>query len=179
MSTKADGGDSVTLSWSVDQVEGILNKVAPLDLAASWDNVGLLIEPSFVPKIDKILLCVDLTESVLNDAIDSNVHFIVAYHPAIFHKFRSLKIRNPSEQTMIRCIENKIAVYSPHTALDAIHGGLNDFLLSGFDVKQRAPVEQSFIAANKLKPVGYKYSLSFFCQNEAVLERLAELNCQM
>ena len=105
-----------------------LEEIAPLDLAEEWDNPGLLIEPLKMRDINKVLLCIDLTEAVAREAIQKKVDAIVTYHPLFFGGFQALEKSNPQARTAMRLIQKDIAVYSPHTALDAAPGGVNDWL---------------------------------------------------
>ena len=105
-----------------------LNGIAPLEYAASWDNVGLLIDPSLEKKVKRILLTIDTTPSVLEEAIKKKVDLIISYHPILFHPIQSLSMRSPQQAIAIELIRHKIALYSPHTALDHVTGGVNDWL---------------------------------------------------
>lgn len=81
-----------------------------LSTPQAWDNTGLLINTN--SPCDTILLTIDVTEIVIKECIDKNIHFIFSYHPVIFDKI--LKI----EDKFIKIIQNNISVYSIHTALD-------------------------------------------------------------
>ena len=109
-----------------------LDLLFKIPLAEPWDNVGLLIQPSNSTSISRISLTIDLTEPVLDEVISSGANFIISYHPPIFHPLKRITQRTWKERIVIRCLEHKIAVYSPHTALDAVSGGVNDWLLSPF-----------------------------------------------
>jgi dinuclear metal center YbgI/SA1388 family protein len=115
-----------------------LQTLAPPELAEEWDNTGLLIEPLHAREIKKILLTIDLTEDVAREAIRLKADFIVAYHPLFFGGFQCLEKSNPQARTAMRLIEKGIGAYSPHTALDAAPGGVNDWLASLFDGEARA-----------------------------------------
>lgn len=115
-----------------------LEKIAPPELAEEWDNTGLLIEPLKAREIKTVLLTIDLTEAVAREAIRLKADFIVAYHPLFFGKFQTLEKSNPQARTAMRLIEKGIGVYSPHTALDAAPGGVNDWLAGFFDGEVRA-----------------------------------------
>ena len=69
---------------SLNSIVSELNRLAPLSLAESWDNVGLLVEPSTHKVVSKILLTNDLTERVMEEAIASSTDLIYSYHPPIF-----------------------------------------------------------------------------------------------
>ncbi len=105
-----------------------LEEIAPLELAEEWDNPGLLIEPLKSRDIKKVLLTVDLTEAVAREAVQLKVDAIITYHPLFFGGFQALGKSNPQARIAMRLIQKEIAVYSPHTALDAAPGGVNDWL---------------------------------------------------
>ena len=128
------GTMGATMTVSLTEVLEVLERLAPLHLAADWDNVGLLVEPR--PRaeaaVERIHLTIDLTESVLDEAIAAEADLIVAYHPPIFAGLKRVTQRSAAERITLSLVHAGIAAYSPHTALDACHGGLNDWLVSAF-----------------------------------------------
>ncbi|PAV22874.1 NGG1p interacting factor 3 [Pyrrhoderma noxium] len=110
-----------------------MEKIAPLRLAEPWDNVGLLLEvPPINPATKKVLLTIDLTPSVAQEAISNQASLIIAYHPTIFKPLRSLTLTDPLQASLVRLTQAGISVYSPHTALDSVTGGINDWLVQAF-----------------------------------------------
>ncbi|RZO88188.1 MAG: Nif3-like dinuclear metal center hexameric protein [Kiritimatiellaceae bacterium] len=118
-----------------------LDKIAPLEGAAEWDHVGLLLEPSENPTVKRALLTIDLTEAVLKEAIEKKVSLIITYHPILFHPVQTLRATHPAEKLLLTLIQKKIAVYSPHTALDAVKGGVNDWLTQGLGAARTLPIQ--------------------------------------
>ncbi|PLW09763.1 hypothetical protein PCANC_24028 [Puccinia coronata f. sp. avenae] len=115
----------------VKAVQRAFSKMAPVSLAESWDNTGLLLESTVTrPFANKVLLTIDLTPSVAEEAFqkDSNIGVIVAYHPTIFRGLKSLTLNDPLQEIILKCAATGISVYSPHTALDSVIGGINDEL---------------------------------------------------
>jgi dinuclear metal center YbgI/SA1388 family protein len=114
---------------------------APTYYANEWDNVGLLVgTPDWAA--DKILLTIDLTESVLKEAIAMKANVIVSYHPPIFDPLKSITNRTFKERVVLDAISNNIAIYSPHTSLDIAKGGVNDWIVEGLgdgDVRALRP----------------------------------------
>ena len=109
-----------------------LKNYAPLSLAESWDNAGLLVEPSSKSHfVHSILLTNDLTEGVMEEAIEKNANMILAYHPPIFSPLKTLTRHSWKERVVLKAVENRIAIYSPHTAFDVVKGGVNDWLATG------------------------------------------------
>ncbi|XP_011503377.1 PREDICTED: putative GTP cyclohydrolase 1 type 2 NIF3L1 isoform X1 [Ceratosolen solmsi marchali] len=126
---------------ALGEVINSLNSYANITYAASWDNVGLLIEPTEPKNISHILLTNDLTEKVMQEAIDIQTDMIISYHPPIFKALRTVTTNTWKERIVAKCLENKIALYSPHTSFDSIQGGVNDWLTSAFDIKESYPIE--------------------------------------
>lgn len=119
------------------QLKSVLSKVSKLYPEAyadsAWDNTGLLIDCSVEKDISqnkpKVLLTIDLTESVAQEAIESGCNLIVAYHPFIFPSWKKLAPNGNSQHaSAIKLIQSGISVYSPHTAVDAAKNGVNDWL---------------------------------------------------
>lgn len=120
-----------------------INEKIPLHLACDWDNVGLLVEPDENFLLKRIMLTNDLTEKVMNESLSKDVDLIISYHPSIFRPLKTICQSNWKERIIARCLENRMAIYSPHTALDAIHGGINDWLIGRFSCSNIRPVEIS------------------------------------
>lgn len=132
----------------MQQLQTILNGIAPTALAESWDNVGLLVGNTDA-KVRKALMCIDLTEAVLNQAIKRKADLVLSYHPPIFKPLKTVTDADTKSRIVLRAIENKIAIYSPHTALDAAVGGVNDWLCEPFGKGDRRPIESANIKAKK------------------------------
>lgn len=115
----------------LSKIVSALNKIAPINLAAKWDNVGLLVEPSSPHIVKNVMITNDLTLDVLQESIKQNANMIVSYHPPIFAPLKRLGQKSWKERALVKAIENKIAIYSPHTASDAVSGGVNDWLAKG------------------------------------------------
>lgn len=114
---------------------------APTYLANDWDNVGLLVGSKEWPA-DNILLTIDLSEAVLQEAIAMKVNAIVSYHPPIFHALKSVTDGTSKERVVLDAILHNIAIYSPHTSLDVATGGVNDWIVDGIgngDVRALRP----------------------------------------
>lgn len=116
-----------------------LEAFAPLKFAESWDNVGLMVEPSTPLDVNKILLTNDLTENVMDEAIKSNANLIISYHPPIFTGMKRLTNAQWKDRIIIKCLENRIAIYSPHTSWDACPNGVNDWLANSLPNSRKIP----------------------------------------
>lgn len=165
-----ENGDADLNFMELHEVISKLKLIIPLEYASDWDNVGLLVEPSGIVFVKKILLTIDLTEKVLDEAIAKQVQLIFAYHPPLFRPFKRLTQNSWKERIAIRCIENGIAVFSPHTALDAIKGGINDWLLAPFDCEPSniKPIEPIMVSSNQLG--NFDYSIHFKTPSDDILQ---------
>ncbi|KAK4876256.1 hypothetical protein RN001_012678 [Aquatica leii] len=117
-----------------------LTDYAPLKLAETWDNVGLLVDPMSSVNVKNILLTNDATEDVVDEATNLNVGLIISYHPNIFQGLKSVSSRTWKERIVVKCLQNNIAVFSPHTSWDSVHGGVNDWLGDAFDFEVSVPI---------------------------------------
>lgn len=123
----------------VSDVVAALETIAPPSLAAEWDNVGLLVgDPGAAAR--RLLLCIDLTEPVLAEAVARKAQMVVAYHPVIYKPISALRSDGPGA-IAYQAARRGLAVYSPHTALDAAPGGTNDCLADVLGLADRRPLE--------------------------------------
>ena len=116
-------------SWTIRRfLADVAAPIAPLNLAQSWDNVGLLAGDES-QECTGIMLCIDLTESVIAEALRRKANLLLAYHPPLFKPIGRLTATSTGTDRLIfLAISKGIAVYSMHTALDAAAGGTNDVL---------------------------------------------------
>lgn len=119
-----------------------MERIAPPHLAESWDNAGLLVGDPDDALFSPVLLAIDLSDGVLAEAASRKSGAIVAYHPPIFHGVKRLTPGTREGRTALRAAAAGVAVYSPHTALDAAPGGVTDWLIdagipAGSEVAER------------------------------------------
>ncbi|HAT61282.1 MAG TPA: Nif3-like dinuclear metal center hexameric protein [Prevotella sp.] len=101
-----------------------LEQFAPLPLQESYDNAGLqcgLTEAD----VSGALLCLDVTESVVDEAMAKGCNLIVSHHPLIFHKLHCISDEDYVQRTVRKAVKNDIAIVSMHTNMDAAYGGVN------------------------------------------------------
>jgi dinuclear metal center YbgI/SA1388 family protein len=131
----------------VQDVIHAMERIAPTDLAASWDNVGLLVGERR-KTVRRVMLCIDLTAAVLDEALAARAELVLAYHPPIFKPVS--RITADATPVLWRAARAGLAVYSMHTALDAAPGGTNDVLADAIGIGPRRPLEQSRRTSCKL-----------------------------
>ncbi len=101
-----------------------LEQLAPLALQESYDNSGLIVG-SPETEITRALITLDCTEEIIQEAIENGCNLIIAHHPVIFSGIKKLNGKNYVERTVIKAIQNQIAIYAIHTNLDNVAGGVN------------------------------------------------------
>lgn len=126
----------------LERLEGL----APTRLAAGWDNTGLLLEGD--REVRRILVTIDLTEPVCAEAIEHDVDLVVAYHPPIFRGLKAITRSTGIGRSLLALARRGVHLYSPHTALDAVPGGMNDWLLEAFPVLGSTPIEPDAVDPN-------------------------------
>ncbi|HEY8078874.1 MAG TPA: Nif3-like dinuclear metal center hexameric protein [Labilithrix sp.] len=120
----------------VEDALRILDSLAPLRYAASWDNVGLLVgDPS--AEVARVLVTVDYSGAVADEAVALGASLVVAYHPPLFSAVK----RIPHDALWADALRRGIALYSMHTALDCVRGGTNDVLADACGIAVRAPLQ--------------------------------------
>lgn len=110
-----------------DLVEA-MERIAPQAYAEPWDRVGLQVGVLDRALEGPVLLTIDLTEGVLAEAVSARAGAIIAYHPPIFEPLTRVTDHSPRQRIVLGATEARIAIYSPHTALDAAPGGVTDWL---------------------------------------------------
>ena len=101
-----------------------IEKFAPLAYQESYDNCGLLTGHK-EQEVTGAILCLDCIEAVVDEAIQKNCNLIIAHHPIIFSGLKKLNGTNYIERTIIKAIQNNIAIYACHTNLDNVKLGVN------------------------------------------------------
>ncbi len=112
---------------TVSDIVKIMDSIAPQELAEEWDNVGLLVGRGGAV-VSKLLLALDASPGVVQQAIDKRAQMIITHHPVIFDPVKKMTDKIWQHRLLLDCVENKIAVYSAHTSLDSVLGGVNDVL---------------------------------------------------
>jgi len=108
----------------VQQITNILEELAPLANAEDFDNVGLLVGNAN-SEVTGVLVTLDTLENVVDEAIEKKCNLIVSFHPIIFSGLKKITGKNYVERVVLKAIQNNIAIYSMHTALDNVPNGVN------------------------------------------------------
>lgn len=118
-----------------EEVLQYMQQLAPLELAESWDNVGLLVDCG--ADVTSILVALDITDEVVAEAEYQGCQLIVSHHPVIFHPMKAI---NRGSMTF-RLVKKNISALCAHTNLDAAEGGVNDILCKLMGVQDVRPLD--------------------------------------
>jgi dinuclear metal center YbgI/SA1388 family protein len=108
----------------IKEVVKVLEEKAPLSLQESYDNSGLL-TGSYNDDVSSILITLDVTNEVIDEAIENGFNMIISHHPVIFKGLKKITGGNLTEDLIIKAIKNDIALYGIHTNIDSIITGVN------------------------------------------------------
>ena len=108
----------------VQDITHCIEEIAPLHYAEDFDNVGLLIG-SYTTEVTGVLVTLDTLENVVDEAINKNCNLIVSFHPIIFSGLKKINGNSYVEKVVLKAIQNHIAIYAIHTALDNSNIGVN------------------------------------------------------
>ncbi len=109
---------------TVQSICDLIETVAPLALQESYDNAGLLVGNPHT-EVTGVLVCLDVTEAVIQEAIEKHCNLIVSHHPFIFSGLKKITGQNEVQRCVIKAIKHDIAIYSAHTNMDNVLTGVN------------------------------------------------------
>ncbi len=113
---------------NVRELYDYLDKIIPPSLSCGWDNDGLMVCPDPDREVRRVLVALDVTGEVTDEAVDGGFDLIVSHHPLIFEPLKSVTPDDGAAGKVINLIRAGISVMSFHTRLDAVDGGVNDIL---------------------------------------------------
>lgn len=109
----------------IKEVVTTLERFAPLPLQESYDNAGLQIGLTETEEVSGVLLCLDVTEAVVDEAVRLGCNLIVSHHPLLFRGLKRIAGLTQVERCVMQAVKAGVAVYSAHTNLDNAPGGVN------------------------------------------------------
>ena len=139
----------------IKEVVFALERFAPLPLQESYDNAGLQVGLTEV-EASGALLCLDVTEEVIDEAVSLGCNLIVSHHPLLFHGLKTVSDRNYVERCVRKAIQNDVTVYAAHTNLDNAEDGVN------FKIAEKLELEQVRLLLPhpvKVKDGGHEYTV--------------------
>src|SRR5688572_28253855 len=109
---------------TIKEVTNFLEQIAPLSLQEGYDNSGLIVgNPA--EEVKGILVSLDCTENIVEEAKNRDCNLVITHHPIVFSGLKKLNGKNYVERTVINAIQNNIAIYAIHTNLDNVMNGVN------------------------------------------------------
>jgi dinuclear metal center YbgI/SA1388 family protein len=138
---------------TVEAIERMLYAWAPKELAMDWDNTGLLVGDP-MQEVDTVLVALDITPAVVQEAIDCGAQLIVAHHPVMNCKWlpvQTLRTDTPQGHLLIKLLRNGVSAICMHTNLDVAPGGVNDRLAQMLELVDPVPMENGLIRTGTLK----------------------------
>jgi len=133
---------------TIKQITNYLEELAPLQDAEDFDNVGLLVGNEQT-EVTNILIALDTLEVTVDEAIEKNCNLIISFHPIIFSGLKRLNGNNYVQRVTIKAIQNNIAIYAMHTALDNSFNGVSAKMCAILGLENR-----QFLVQNTTKNIG-------------------------
>ncbi len=118
---------------TMDDFVHIVEDIAPRELAYDWDNSGLLLRCG--DTVSNVLIALDASLSVAEEAQRSGCDMILVHHPLIFSPVKSLSCHKPQDAVLMKLIRSGISLYAAHTTFDRADGGINDVLAGSLGLK--------------------------------------------
>lgn len=128
---------------SLESICTALAEIAPLRLAESWDNVGLLVGDRKRP-VSKLMTCLTISPNIVDEAVNEQVDLIIAHHPLPFKSLQRITADTITGNMLLQLIGAGTAIYSAHTAFDSAVGGINQMwaeLLELSDIEPLVEIE--------------------------------------
>ncbi|HEX2921361.1 MAG TPA: Nif3-like dinuclear metal center hexameric protein [Bacteroidales bacterium] len=123
----------------IREICSYLDNEVPLSYQEGYDNSGIQTGESDLD-VSAILLTIDVTEAVVDEAISSKCNLIISHHPLIFQGVKRITDKHPIERILLKCIKNIIAVYSAHTNLDTWNSSVSMILAEKLGLKKTVPL---------------------------------------
>jgi dinuclear metal center YbgI/SA1388 family protein len=111
---------------SIEKIEKMIETLSPVRFACDWDNSGFHI--NLGRDISKILVCLDVSEEIIQEAVEKECELIVSHHPLFFKEIRSIDFQTYPGRMAAEMIQNGISLYCAHTSMDSAPEGINTFL---------------------------------------------------
>jgi dinuclear metal center YbgI/SA1388 family protein len=134
---------------TIADVIRFFEELAPAELAAEWDNVGLLLGER-TAEVQRIMTCLTITPESALEAIETKSQLIVSHHPVFFKAVRKLTDSTPEGRTLLALARAGVAVYSPHTAFDNSRDGINETIARRLELVDVAPLVRHATSESKV-----------------------------
>lgn len=124
----------------VKDIASVIEEFAPKKLQEAYDNAGLQVgDPEM--EVSAALLCLDITEEVLDEALERHCNLIVSHHPLLFKGLKEISGKTSTERIVIRAIKENVAIYSAHTNLDSAWEGVSHEIAHMLNIRNLSVLE--------------------------------------
>ncbi len=134
----------------IQEFTAALERIAPRELAAEFDNPGLLVEPDH-DEIHRVLVALDCTKAVAEEAVAWGADLVLTHHPLFFHPVKHMAYSDPATTAACILLRYGIGLFAAHTNLDAAHGGVNDTLCELLGVRDTIPFDEGIGRVGTIK----------------------------
>ena len=139
-----------------------IEEIAPPELMEDWDNTGIQLLTGKT-EVDRILVCLDICEETIAEAVENRCDFMVSHHPMFFSGIKYINENTVEGRNIMTLIREGISVYSSHTAFDTASGGNNDYLAEQIGLEAVwAPEEEPILRVGKISSLASP-DLKEFC----------------
>ena len=149
---------------TVRELYAFFNEKIPTSLSCTWDNDGMMCCPDPDAPVSRVLVALDVTQEVVKCAIDGGYDLILSHHPLIFSPLRALNHDDPIAKKLIALIRGGVAVFSFHTRLDAVEGGVNDLLAARLGLCNVTPFGADGEAIGRIGELPQSVTLTAFAE---------------
>lgn len=153
------------MNTKVRHITNFMHQWAPPKIKMDYDNVGLLVG-DYQQDVNRVLVCLDVTEAVVDEAMARQCQLIVSHHPLIFRKVSSINPDNEQGRIIYKLIRNNLALFTAHTNLDAALDGVSFTLANHLGLDELRFLEKSYAVSQKIRLT------TAFDDTEAVLKLL-------
>ncbi len=129
----------LVVAVTVGDILALVCEIAPASLAEAWDNVGLLLGDPAI-EVSGIMVSLDPTSRVLEEALAADCNLIISHHPLIFHPLKSLRRDQGLGKLYFAAVEARVSMIAAHTNLDRVVGGVNDALAAALGLGRLRPL---------------------------------------
>ncbi len=145
---------------TVSELYDYFCKYFPEELRSEWDNDGIMVCPDSSAEVKKVLLALDVTEEIVDYAIDRGFDLIISHHPLIFRPLSSVTEQNHISRKVVKLIANAISVFSFHTRADKANDGVNDRLAEILGLTDTVPFGEEGLG--RIGNLSEEYELEIF-----------------
>lgn len=142
----------------------LLSEKIPASLSCEWDNDGLMCCPDPDREVKRVLIALDITATVTEEAITGGYDVILSHHPLIFHPLKALDPTDPVAKKVIRLLRAGVTAMSFHTRLDAVVGGVNDTLAMTLGLSDVIPFGENGEAIGRVGVLEKEMTLDAFAE---------------